>query len=150
MDEIMEEIDFVNGETPASAETMKAFQTNIKNGIQKRTRQMEIWTNPSPTSSFASQTITLNESDFDYLIIFAYRNISNENNSDTIFLLLEKNKRGYINHGDYFDGGPRNWNRQVTCNNNQIIFGNATLNESTNNALLVPYKILGCNYLVNN
>ena len=33
MDEIMEEIDFVNGQTPASAETMEAFQTNVKNAI---------------------------------------------------------------------------------------------------------------------
>ena len=33
MDEIMEEIDFINGQTPASAEVMKAFQTNIKNAI---------------------------------------------------------------------------------------------------------------------
>lgn len=33
MNEIMEEIDFINGQTPASAETMKAFQTNIKNAI---------------------------------------------------------------------------------------------------------------------
>lgn len=32
-DDIMEEIDFQNGITPASAETMKAFQTNIKNAI---------------------------------------------------------------------------------------------------------------------
>lgn len=33
MDEIMEEIDFVNGKTPASEETMEAFQANIKNAI---------------------------------------------------------------------------------------------------------------------
>lgn len=33
MDEIMEEIDFENGQTSASAEIMEAFQTNVKNAI---------------------------------------------------------------------------------------------------------------------
>lgn len=43
MDEIMEEIDFINGQTPASAETMEAFQTNIKNGIKNAIKKIE-WT----------------------------------------------------------------------------------------------------------
>ena len=43
MDEIMEEIDFINGQTPASAETMKAFQTNVKNGIKNAIKKIE-WT----------------------------------------------------------------------------------------------------------
>ena len=34
MDEIMEDIDFVNGATPPTAESMKGFQTTIKHGLQ--------------------------------------------------------------------------------------------------------------------
>lgn len=42
------------------------------NYINKFIKETVLWTNSSPTSSFASQTITLSSSDYDYLECFYY------------------------------------------------------------------------------
>ena len=118
----------------------------IQNDVQEKTSQKELWTNPSPTSAFASKTITLNESDFDYLIIFLYRNTSISIDTETMSTLVEKNKRTYAIFADYIESSPRIWNRLITVNNNKVTFAEATINGSTNNNTLVPYKILGCKY----
>ena len=70
----LEEIDFKNGETPASAETMKAFQDNIKNEF-KYIAPVVLYENENGSTG----TISLNESveDFAYIEIF-YRDIASK------------------------------------------------------------------------
>lgn len=49
----MEKISFINGQTPASAETMEAFQTNIDNAIKEKN---------IATRKFSRQNVTVNQS----------------------------------------------------------------------------------------
>lgn len=60
MDEIMEEIDFVNGQTPASAEIMKAFQTNVKNAIIN-TIERNNWKKISDVNISEGNNVTLTD-----------------------------------------------------------------------------------------
>lgn len=48
----MEKISFINGRTPASAETMEAFQTNIDNAIKEKN---------IATRTFGRQNVTVNQ-----------------------------------------------------------------------------------------
>lgn len=67
----LEEIDFINGKTPASAETMKAFQSNVKNEF-KRIEPVILYENENGSTG----TISLSESveNFAYIEIF-YKDI---------------------------------------------------------------------------
>lgn len=78
----LEEIDFKNGETPASAETMKAFQANIKNEF-KHIAPVVLYENENGSTG----TISLSESveNFAYIEIF-YRDIAStvRNSADSV------------------------------------------------------------------
>ena len=107
-----------------------------------------LWENNNVTSEFPAQTITLKSSDYDYVIIYAYRNYLNEGGGDkrTITCLIEKNSGGEITFSDYL-GQVRAWNRRcMISNDTKVAFYDSCINENVNNITLIPYKILGCKY----
>lgn len=64
-----------------------------------------LWTNPNPTSSFASQTVTLSSDDYDMLEIFYYDYVGTNNmystklikgNSGNLMAMFQYNDHGYI------------------------------------------------------
>ena len=139
-------MNFKNGEAPAlKDETLNQLQKMIKNDIKEKTTKNQLWTNPSPNLQFNTQEITLNNSNFNYLIIFFYRNYASQTDTRAISVLVEKGKKSEAIYSDYFESKARVWTRQVEFNNNKVVFSDATINGETNNFILVPYKILGFN-----
>ena len=141
----MTKITFVNNSQPAiNATNLNQLQTNIENAFNKKV----LWTNSMASTKFKSQTITLSSSDYDYLIIFVYRNYD-QSQSRTLWTIVEKNKFTEIHYSDYM-GEIRSWNREVeVSSNNKVKFGTATINgvtSDTNDGTLIPYKIIGCKY----
>lgn len=111
-----------------------------------------LWTNPNPTSSFASQIITLGESikNYKYYEIL-YKTYKDENigyNTGKIPVEWTTNLYEVTNASD---GGTRNRIRAMTINNSmQIGFTSCSLINTKGDAYtfpdndrLIPYKILG-------
>lgn len=101
-----------------------------------------LWQNSSPTSDFSGQTITLSSSDYDYLIIFYYRTPASR--TETFSSIIEKNQTTELLYHDYSIDTVRSWSRAVNINETSVVFGNCVINGETNNAGLIPYKIVGC------
>ena len=89
----LEEIDFKNGETPASAETMKAFQDNIKNEFEY-IAPVVLYENENGSTG----TISLNESveNFAYIEIF-YRDIASTVRNAVDSVKIDNANNKYIN-----------------------------------------------------
>lgn len=98
-----------------------------------------LWTNPSPTSAFAAQTISLDLSNFDGVII--------EGNSYTSS--ADKGFREYIKIGETKCGGRLNLSntaggsRPFTVTNTGVSVGNSMADEGLNNNMSIPTKIYG-------
>lgn len=111
-----------------------------------------LWQNSSPTSDFASQTITLNDSLANYSFYeVIYKTSKDENiglNSGKIPTSMGTTLFGGFNGTD---GGVRNRNRPIViASNTTMNIGNTnTINTSNNtytateNGRLIPYQILG-------
>lgn len=139
-------IEFKNGQGPyLSDANINQMQKMIKNDIKAKSIKNQLWTNPSPNLQFNPQEIALNNLNFNYLIIFFYRNYASQTDTRTISVVVEKGKKLETIYSDYFESKVRVWTRQVEFNNNKVVFSDATINGDTNNLLLVPYKILGFN-----
>lgn len=102
-----------------------------------------LWENDS--SNFGAQTIELNSDDYDYVIIYAYRNASGDK-VRTVSIVIEKGKSAELVYSDYFGNAVRAWTRKAEVNNNAVAFTDGTINGSVTNTCLVPYKIVGCKY----
>lgn len=111
-----------------------------------------LWTNPNPTSAFASQTITLNDSlaNYSYYEVL-YKTYKDENigyNTGKIPTNWGTNIYGMVNAND---GGVRSRMRSVTINSStQIEISSCSLINTKgdtytipNDDRLIPYKILG-------
>lgn len=104
-----------------------------------------LWTNPNPTSDFASQNVTLNSDDYDMYEII-YKNYKTEN----YYMNTGTTPKGYGKLIMMIGGanGPYNYTRQVTFNSaTSLTIGNCTVNYGTttsqNNAQVIPVYIIG-------
>lgn len=86
-----EEIDFKNGQTPASEEIMKAFQTNIKNAI-KSTLPVELFSG----ASTGAITLSENVEDFEYLEVF-YRDSGGDSRNANSSTKIANPNNSYFN-----------------------------------------------------
>lgn len=109
-----------------------------------------LWTNPNPTSSFASQTITISSNDYDYLVLIPTHNISNQIKAPAC--IMPKGTGGRIVSADASSSStyiPMVMARDVTrVSDTQFTISNCRYNygstyTETRNDLLVPYQIIG-------
>lgn len=137
-----------SGATPLSAENLEQMETNTENAINEvdtKHTKTTLWTNSSPTSEFAGQTITLSSSDYDYVMLYYARTPGSRN--EVFCNILEKNKDTELLYLDYFGNATRTWSRSAYIRNGtSVTFGACTINGSTTNTGLVPQKIIGCKY----
>lgn len=132
-----------NLNSTSKSDALSANQGKI---LKERMEKKILWENTNSLNSFDMQNITLSSGEYDYLIIYVYRNYAG-NNKKSISAIVEKNKSVEINYCDYFDGRTRAWSRLIEISNNiNVNIGNATIEGSTTNNTLVPYKIVGCKY----
>lgn len=100
-----------------------------------------LWENSSTSTAFTSQTINLDLSKYNFVIIesFRYPKITNYR----IITIVAKYTIGQIVYSDYEINQARSWNRDVDVSPSGISFGNATINGATDNNALVPARIFG-------
>lgn len=109
-----------------------------------------LWTNPSPTSDFAAQTITLpsNDCDFYYIRIIRDKNATTDIISPIFLKVGEKGfVRFEVGSGGIQSGSVIVYSREVTITSATqvtfaagVIFGYAS---ATRNDLSIPYQIYG-------
>lgn len=117
----------------------------IPNGTWKRTdangavTKKLLWTNASPTSSFAAQTLTLNLNAYDSVLI-VYRVLNNQNYEVTHHAL-----KGSALLANATSGTSSNdFSRMTTVNSANIVFEAGAQGSSSNvNTVMIPYKIFG-------
>ena len=124
--------------------------SNIKDGSAFSVKPKILWENSMNSITFEEQTIELSTADYDYLVIFSYRN-ANLNLDRTLTTIVEKNKFTDIFYTDrYYQNRNRTWTRQLEIKNETSIkFYDAYIDGETleyNNNILVPYKIIGFKY----
>ena len=108
-----------------------------------------LWTNPSPTSSFAGQEITLNDDigNYSYYEILYLFSSGSESDIELTTGRIETSKRAFLSALASVNNSIAAHRRLVTSlNNNKITFSvgqTITTSVITNNNILIPYKILG-------
>ena len=106
-----------------------------------------LWTNSSPTSSFAPQTITISGgfSSYRYLILECYGNIDSNFHSDTN-TNTEYILRSTSDTETFSVSAAGNLSRAATISktNGTVVFGPASTGTgSTNHSVCIPAKIYG-------
>ena len=138
----MNKINFENlpsTRTPINASNLNQLQDNIEDAFKAKV----LWENQT-LRSFNPQTINLSSNDYDFLIIYIFRNPTLD--LKTLTTRIEKNKQGEILYTDYFSNEVRVFSRVATVGTNTITFDDCFINGTANNAILIPYKIVGCKY----
>ena len=122
---------------------MNEIKTAVNDNYSKITdlAGTELWTNSSPTSSFASQTIGITLTDYKYIEIYYSRFTGTKILCNKI-PFSNSSIQTELNYSDY-DNGARSWNRNATIDTTGIQFGNCSINGTTTNTGLIPYKIIG-------
>ena len=90
-----------------------------------------LWTNPSPSASFSSQTISLNLNTYKLVFIGTDRNPP----------ILPINSNTYYINYEY--SGRQIVERSTQAKTSGVVFGNATFDGSTSNGYLIPKHIYG-------
>ena len=101
--------------------------------------QTLLWTNTTPTNAFSKQTINLDLSAYDGVII-EYRESTSNNN---ISAVIKAAKGSFNNFGGGYGSDTGKARNILSVNNNGISFDSAIGNEGTNNSILIPLKIYG-------
>ena len=129
-------------DTLTSTSATNALSANQGKVLDEKFSKNVLWQNSSPTSEFNAQTITLSSSNYNYLMIYYARTPSTRN--EVYCAIVEKNKMTELLYNDVLGGVARSWSRSVTISNNtSIAFGDCEIQGGTNNAGLVPQKIIG-------
>lgn len=109
----------------------------------------KLWVNPNPSSSFAAQTVSLDLSGYDYILMrckYHYSDTATDDNFASLWLpsdtrnqvlLSVNNVNGYLKFG-----GSNNYSRMVNVSTTGVTFGVATTNH---NDYCIPISIYGVN-----
>ena len=107
-----------------------------------------LWTNASPNSSFLSQTISMDLSNYKHLII-EFKNSGSYTDNKLVYLLAMApiGLQSQINHLLKTDVNHW-WLRKFTANINGITFDVGTIlylssSSTTDNNIMIPYRIYG-------
>lgn len=102
-----------------------------------------IWTNPSPTSNFGAQTLSLDLSAYKYLVIYSRFSTSDDQSAYKVNCLLEKGDdvTQYIVSLDWQQHICNS--RKATFNDNGVTFANGNVNSTANSAVCIPLYIYG-------
>lgn len=114
------------------------YSCNYLNGVV-------VWQNENITQSFGAQTINLDLSNYKKIKVYSYRYKSVDERQ--IITEFNVNSTGEIIYSDCDNGVVRSWNRQITINQNSIVFGNCKINNDTSSRGLVPSKIVAYKYV---
>ena len=98
-----------------------------------------LWTNPSPTSEFDAQKISLDLTEYAGVIIEYYTNSTDQTICSRVYVKKDDTRNG----AGFFDS-TYNYCRNVTIDNTGVTFTVAKYKQyETINASILPYKIYG-------
>lgn len=100
-----------------------------------------LWTNPSPTSSFAAQTVSVDLSGYDAYGVLVLFGTSNPNIVPMQVLPCDSARDGVLSV--VARSNNNNGGRLVTFSPTGLTFTACTYNGSSSNAYCIPYKIYG-------
>lgn len=100
-----------------------------------------LWTNASPTSSFAAQTVSVAGGYDGYLVELKYDNSANNYHTTTFTAVGSGQKFYAIAMSSYTWYG-----RHITPNNGNLVFGNTYSNYSNSNLCATPTRIWGVKF----
>lgn len=98
-----------------------------------------LWTNPSPTSAFGSQSISIDTSEYENIIIVARIATSNDKES-IVGIFPSNNFSGYYLAGGYGGGSQREIKSSSTTS---LVIGNNFANTTMVNNCGIPVRIYG-------
>lgn len=128
--------------------TYDDFEPYVKS-LKQLTNNMDLlWTNASPTSEFAPQTITFDDNGYKYYLISSLEYAFDENRHTLSLSILLPNQSGLLINGYISDGvgaATLGLRKIISSTSSSITFGNAkiTVNNSVTNSQSVPYQIYG-------
>ena len=139
--EILRTADIANNLTTADAgKVLSALQGKLLNdALTLKAQYTLLYTNASPGSAFAAQTLSLDLSTYDSALVEYYVNVATLGYLPSIRVAIGRENLMAITLAD----GSR-YTRNVSANNNGLAFGDAYLNGQTvSNASNVPLRIFG-------
>ena len=98
-----------------------------------------LWTNPSPTSDFASQTVSLDLTDYSYLFIVQRQYKDSSGNSSTALLPID----GVTYVVVVISDGGETRTRTYSASASSVTVGVGKSGSTINNAYAIPYQIYG-------
>ena len=98
-----------------------------------------LWTNPSPTSSFSAQTVSLDLSKYNYIYIIQKQYADNSGNSGCSMIPVD----GRTYAVSFASDGGDLRSRSYTASSNGIVIGDGKTGSTTGNAYSIPYQIFG-------
>lgn len=113
------------------------YSCNYVNGIAGKV----LWTNPSPTSSFASQTITLSSGDYDfYEVFFTYNTTSASQYANGFKSVKEKGVIGFeIGYG----AGTLIRRKLDYTDATHLLVYDGMNGSSADNSVMIPIYVIG-------
>lgn len=104
--------------------------------------QVLLWENPSPSSTFSAQTITLNLSDYDGVIIDVYGYTTQQYVQSRVKYFKNDSYNNDLGCG--YKGDSTSASRQIVMvDDNGVTFGNGYSGSSIDNSECIPFKIYG-------
>lgn len=100
-------------------------------------RMTKLWENPSTTSDFASQNVTLSNSDYDILVAMCYTSTSNR------YTIANISKKGAGFILSYFSENATYTRQYNRLSDTQYTIGDCRSGGTSSNNVLIPYIIYG-------
>lgn len=118
---------------------MAWFPCNLNSNLGGKAKLL--WTNPSPSSAFSAQTVSLDLSQYDSILIELLIDTANQKVTSKTLIKIGDSNIACGRSNSSTDTGAARIVTSVT--KNSIVFGNCLLNSAVNNGCGIPYKIYG-------
>ena len=122
------------------------------NGGTTPTEDLEpvlLWTNPSPTSDFTAQTVSLDLSDYAGVIVEFIKSTTSNKINTRLYAKKNEDVDGIFGAGSYYVKGDSNTARGISVTDTGVTFAEGYGNMSLNNKTSIPIRIYGVkNYVV--
>lgn len=110
--------------------------------ITDNIRGHQLWS--SSSTSRGAETLDLQDTNYDYAIIYCYRNGALDTRTESF--ICEKNMEIEMTYTDYYNNETRCWTRSISLNGNNATISTGTINGTANTNALCPYRIMGFKY----
>ena len=101
-----------------------------------------LWTNQSPGTSFAAQTVVLDLAGYDFVMVLAATGTTAVN-AETFIALVDDGASYNIFLRNYNTSTQYNYLRRFTVDNSGVTFASGLRDTTENNTYAIPQKIFG-------